>query len=174
MEIAKINLGYAHVTAPFAGRIGRRQVDPGNLVGVGSATTIAKLEQMSPIYVNFNLNERDALHLREMMQKAGIAPKSSVGKAPIIVGLNNEEGYPHAGILDFADNDISDASTPISYTPNSGGSDKVLINNNLGVDTIAATLTAAATVRSTVPTARIGTPTISQLVKSAKPGGGLI
>lgn len=110
VELAKINLGYTHVTAPFAGRIGRRQVDPGNLVGAGSPTVVAKLEQMMPIFVNFNLNERDALHLREMLQKAGVAPKSSVGKAPVFVGLNNEEGYPHQGVLDFADNDIS-AST---------------------------------------------------------------
>ena len=90
VELAKINLGYTRVTAPFAGRIGKRQVDPGNLVGAGGATTIARLEQMTPIYVNFNLNERDALHLREMMQKAGLAPKSQVGKAPIFIGLNNE------------------------------------------------------------------------------------
>src|SRR5215510_12835230 len=35
VELAKINLGYTSVTAPFSGRIGRRQVDPGNLVGTG-------------------------------------------------------------------------------------------------------------------------------------------
>jgi len=50
------------------------------------------------------------------------------------------------GSITIANNDISNATTPISYTPNSGGSDKVIISNNLGVDTIAATLTAAATV----------------------------
>lgn len=110
VELAKINLGYTRVTAPFAGRIGRRQVDAGNLVGAGGPTTIAKLEQMTPIYVNFNVNERDALRLRAMMQKAGIVPKSFVGKEPVYVGLNNEEGYPHEGVLDFTDNDIS-AST---------------------------------------------------------------
>ena len=50
------------------------------------------------------------------------------------------------GSITIANNDISNATTPISYTPNSGGRDKVIINNNLGVDTIAANLTAAATV----------------------------
>ena len=50
------------------------------------------------------------------------------------------------GSITIANNDISNATTPISYTPNSNGSDKVIINNNLGLDTIAATLTAAATV----------------------------
>jgi RND family efflux transporter MFP subunit len=126
VDIAKINLGYTRVTAPFAGRIGRRQVDPGNLVGVGSATTIAKLEQMIPIYVNFNLNERDALHLRDMMQKAGIALKSPVGKAPVLVGLNNEEGYPHKGVLDFADNDISASTGTIALRAAFENKDKAL------------------------------------------------
>jgi len=126
VELAKINLDYTRVTAPFAGRIGRRQVDPGNLVGAGGATTLAKLEQMIPIYVNFNLNERDALHLREMMQKAGLAPKSNVGKAPVLVGLNNETGYPHHGVLDFADNDISTSTGTIALRAVFENSDKAL------------------------------------------------
>ena len=126
VELAKINLGYTRVTAPFAGRIGRRQVDPGNLVGAGSATTLARLEQMSPIFVNFNLNERDALHLREMMQKAGLAPKSAVGKAPVFVGLNNETGYPHEGVLDFADNDISASTGTIALRAVFENKDKAL------------------------------------------------
>ena len=126
VELANINLAYTRVTAPFAGRIGRRQVDPGNLVGAGGATTLAKLEQMAPIFVNFNLNERDALHLREMMQKAGIAPKSNVGKAPVLVGLSNEEGYPHAGVLDFADNDISASTGTIALRAVFENKDKAL------------------------------------------------
>ena len=126
VDLAKINLGYTRVTAPFAGRIGRRQVDPGNLVGVGSATVIAKLDQMIPIYVNFNLNERDALHLREMMQKAGMAPKSNVGKAPVFVGLNNETDYPHQGVLDFADNEISSSTGTIALRAVFENSDKTL------------------------------------------------
>src|SRR5262249_34399494 len=126
VELAKINLDYTRVTAPFAGRIGRRQVDPGNLVGAASATTLAKLEQMIPIFVNFNLNERDALHLREMMQKAGLAPKSNVGRAPVFVGLNNETGYPHRGVLDFADNDISTSTGTIALRAVFENSDKAL------------------------------------------------
>src|SRR5262249_10007865 len=110
VELSKINLGYTRVTAPFAGRIGRRQVDPGNLVGTGGATTLATLEQLLPIYVYFNLNERDALHMRDRMRQFGMEPKSAVGKAPVFIGLSNEKGTPHQGVLDFTDNDISGAT----------------------------------------------------------------
>ena len=102
------------MTAPFAGRIGARQVDPGNLVGAGGPTTLATLEQLLPIYVNFNMNERDALHMRDMLRQYGMEPKSAVGKAAVLVGLSNEKGYPHSGVLDFADNNISGSTGTIA------------------------------------------------------------
>lgn len=113
VELAKINLGYTEVRAPFSGRIGRRLVDPGNLVGAGGATKLATLEQLRPIYVNFSLNERDALHLRDEMRRLGLELKSGVGSATVLVGLNNETGYPHRGVLDFTDNDVSSSTGTI-------------------------------------------------------------
>lgn len=113
VELAKINLGYTRVTAPFAGRMGKRLVDPGNLVGAGTPTKLATLEQLRPIYVNFSLNERDALNLRDEMKRLGLELKSGVGSAPVLVGLNNETGYPHRGVLDFTDNGISTSTGTI-------------------------------------------------------------
>jgi multidrug efflux system membrane fusion protein len=114
LEIAKINLGYTRVTAPFAGRIGARQVDPGNLVGSGGPTVLATLEQLRPIYVNFNLNERDALHMRDVLREHNIPLRSSIGKAPVEVGLQDETGYPHVGVLDFTDNSLSTSTGTIA------------------------------------------------------------
>ncbi len=114
LELARINLGYTSVTAPFTGRIGARQVDPGNLVGSTGPTVLATLEQLRPIYVSFNLNERDALHMRDLMRRANIALKSNVGKAPVEVGLQNESGYPHVGVLDFTDNSLSTSTGTIA------------------------------------------------------------
>lgn len=114
LELAKINLGYTKVTAPFTGRIGARQVDPGNVVGTTGPTLLATLEQLQPIYVNFNLNERDALHLRDLMRQYNIELGSRVGKEPVEVGLQNEKGYPHVGVLDFADNSLSTSTGTIA------------------------------------------------------------
>jgi RND family efflux transporter MFP subunit len=124
VELAKINLGYTRVTAPFAGRIGARQVDPGNLVGAGSPTMLATLDQLLPIYVS--LNERDALHLYDVMRRLGMAPKAGVGKVPVLVGLSNETGYPHQGVLDFADNEISTSTGTIALRAIFGNEDKAL------------------------------------------------
>jgi RND family efflux transporter MFP subunit len=126
VELAKINLGYTHVTAPFAGRIGQRQVDPGNLVGSNGPTKLATIDQLLPIYVNFNLNERDALQMREAMRKLGMEAKAAVGKAPVEVGLSNEKGYPHVGLLDFVDNEISSSTGTIAMRAIFKNEDKTL------------------------------------------------
>ncbi len=126
LELAKINLGYTRVSAPFAGRIGARQVDPGNLVGASSATVLATIEQLMPIYINFSLNERDALHLHEEMRRLGMAIKAGVGSTPVFAGLHTETGYPHEGVLDFVDNEVSTSTGTIALRAVFKNEDKAL------------------------------------------------
>ncbi len=59
-DLAKLNLGYTWVLAPFTGRMDRRLVDPGNLVGsAGTSTVLAQLTQIDPLYVYFTIPETD-------------------------------------------------------------------------------------------------------------------
>jgi len=106
---AKINLSYTRVKAPFNGRIGRHLVDVGNLVGNAQATELATLEQINPIYVYFNLNELDLLKFRKKVRERGLT-KIDISKVKVEIGLQNEEGYPHSGKLDFVNTSL-DAST---------------------------------------------------------------
>ena len=108
-DLSKLNLDYTEVTAPFDGRIDRRLVDPGNLVGVSGNTVLAELNQINPIYVYFNISDAD---LARLMGEAHWTP-GQVHKVewPIFAGLLNEKGYPHKGKLDFAS---------ISLTPTTG------------------------------------------------------
>jgi RND family efflux transporter MFP subunit len=59
-DMSRINLGYTEIRAPFAGRIGARALDVGNVVGASDSTKLATLDRIQPVYVNFTLNERDA------------------------------------------------------------------------------------------------------------------
>ena len=114
VTLAKINLGYTRVTAPFEGRIDRHLVDPGNLVGsMGSATKLATIEQIDPAYVYFSINERDLLRVRATAREASRAEGTPVGEAPRVpvqVALQTEQGYPHAGTLDFAGSGLDTGS----------------------------------------------------------------
>lgn len=109
IEIAKLNLGYTRVMAPFTGRIGRHLVDVGNLVGTPSPTKLATIEQIEPIYVYFNVDEPTVLRIRTMIRARGLGP-ADLHKVPVFVGLQTEQGYPHEGRLDFIDTGI-DPST---------------------------------------------------------------
>lgn len=99
-DIARINLGYTRVLAPFDGRIGQHLVDPGNLVGNGVATKLAVIEQLDPIYVYFNLNEIDVERVRQTLRATGKSV-AQLPPIPIFIGLQTEQGYPHQATLDF-------------------------------------------------------------------------
>ena len=108
-DLAKLNLEYTEVRAPFDGRIDRRLVDPGNLVGSSGNTVLAQLNQIDPIYVYFNISDAD---LARLTREAHWTPgQAEAKKWPVFAGLTNETGYPHEGRLDFA---------AISLTPTTG------------------------------------------------------
>jgi len=112
VALAKLNLSYTEMRAPFDGLLGEHKVDVGNLVGSSpmNPTQLVTIEQIVPIYVNFSINTRDALKLRQMMHAAGMADKSAVNKTPVFAQLENETDFPHEGILDFSNNSV-DTST---------------------------------------------------------------
>jgi multidrug efflux system membrane fusion protein len=98
LELARLDLEFTQVRAPVAGRTGRAIVNVGDYVTAGTtiATSVASLD---PMYVYFTGDE--ATYLR-------FASKSD--HAVIHIGLSDETGFPHAGLVDFVDNRL-DAST---------------------------------------------------------------
>jgi len=95
VESARLDLGYATVTAPIAGRAGRSLVTEGALVGQGEATQLTSIEQIDPIYVNFS---QSVTELRELRGTA-----TAQNPAQVDVLMQDGTPYPHAGSLDFSD-----------------------------------------------------------------------
>ena len=113
LKQAQINLDYTQVKAPISGRVGRNRVDPGNLVGDGEATILTEVTDYDPMYVYFTINERDLLRVlekfRRRVKEKDIDPrKEPAAKAEmaLFIGLANESGYPHEGVLDFAESGV--------------------------------------------------------------------
>ncbi len=65
VDNARLQLGYTRITAPFAGRLGMRLVDAGNLVRAGDATGIVTITQVRPIGVTFSVAEKDLAPILE-------------------------------------------------------------------------------------------------------------
>ncbi len=102
LETAELNLGYTKVYAPFDGRIGRRLVDPGNLVGAGEDTLLAEINQIDPVYVYFTISERVLLPIMERQKSQDPGAEASKKTQPLFLGLATDEDFPHKGFLDFA------------------------------------------------------------------------
>ncbi len=101
-EIAKLNYDYTQVTAPFDGIVGARQVSVGQYVGgTATPTVLASIVQRDPIYVNFNISERDVLRIRADIARRGLT-QNDIRKIVVEVGLQTESGYPHQGTVDYA------------------------------------------------------------------------
>ena len=66
VALAKLNLSYTEVRAPFDGIVGKHLIDPGNLVGGGGQqAALAEITQLDPIYVVANLSEQQVLQIRQ-------------------------------------------------------------------------------------------------------------
>ena len=103
--IAQTNLAYTTVTAPFDGIVTKHLVSVGELVGNGVATKLATIVQLDPIYVEFNVSEQDVLKIRANLKGKRMTVEE-LSKIPLDIGLMNEEGFPHAGFMNYVSPEI--------------------------------------------------------------------
>jgi membrane fusion protein (multidrug efflux system) len=102
VETANLNLGYAEVTAPIAGRIGKALVTEGALVSASEATQLAVIRQLDPVYFDFTQSSMEVVRLKRGLEK-GTLQSVSPGEAKITLILEDGTVYPHSGKLLFTD-----------------------------------------------------------------------
>ncbi len=102
LETASLNLGYATVTAPISGRIGRAKTTEGALVGQGEATELATIQQLDPIYFDFTQSSADILRLRRALD-SGKLKSLAPGAAKVTLLLEDGSTYQYPGKLLFSD-----------------------------------------------------------------------
>jgi len=97
---AQLDLSYTTVKAPMRGFAERRHVEVGDLVGAGDATLLTRIVDTDKVYAWFNVSESWALQVGRARRAEGAR---SVDGIPIELALTGEEGFPHAGVLDYRD-----------------------------------------------------------------------
>ncbi|MDO9002242.1 MAG: efflux RND transporter periplasmic adaptor subunit [Aquabacterium sp.] len=123
VQTARINLGYATVTAPISGRIGRALVTEGALVGQGDATQLALIQQTNLLYVNFTQSAAEVLKLKQAMAQ-GKLKRAGGQAASVRVLLDDGTEYPLPGKLLFSDLSVDSTSGQVSLraeVPNPDG-----------------------------------------------------
>ncbi len=122
VRTASINLGYATVTAPISGRIGRSLVTEGALVSAQEGTQLAVIQQTNPLYVNLTQSAGDVLQLRQALQSGQLA-RSGTNAARVQILLENGQPYSEAGRLLFTDLTVDPGTGQVSLraeVPNPG------------------------------------------------------
>jgi multidrug efflux system membrane fusion protein len=104
LQEARLNREFTEVRAPIDGHVSRAIITAGNLVT--SASLLTTLVSDDPVYVYFDADEQTYLRYAKAKHEQ---PRAN-GAADIYIGLADEDGYPHAGQLDFIDNQV-DAAT---------------------------------------------------------------
>jgi multidrug efflux system membrane fusion protein len=120
IESARVQLSFCTITAPFAGVVGLRQVDVGNLVSASDQTGIVVLTQIKPIAITFTLPEQDFGELRAAEAKAGGDP------LPVLaVSRDNQTVLAHGHLLAL-DNQIDQTTGTIKLKASFDNADKAL------------------------------------------------
>ena len=125
--IARINLDYTQIKAPISGKIGRRLVTAGNFVQLqgngGSASVLATIVSVDPIYCYFDVEESAFLKYRSIAKVA----EASGGSLACELALVNEEGFAHRGRLDFFDNQVNPQTGTIRLRAVFDNGDRALV-----------------------------------------------
>lgn len=123
VQTARINLGYASITAPISGRIGRALVTEGALVGQGEATPMAVVQQTDPMFINFTQSAAEVMKLRGAME-SGQLKRAGAQAASVRVVLEDGSEYAKPGKLLFSDLTVDATSGQITLraeVPNPSG-----------------------------------------------------
>lgn len=103
LEAARLNREFSEVRAPIDGHVSRALITAGNLVT--SSNLLTTVVSDDPVYAYFDADEQTYLHY----SRHGAVDASNA----VHLGLADESGYPHAGRLDFVNNQVDPASGTI-------------------------------------------------------------
>lgn len=109
VRTANINLGYARVTAPISGRIGKALVTEGAMVSATEGTQLAVIQQTNPMVVNFTQSASELLKLRTAAGATGVGANPEVN-----VLLEDGSVYAHRARLLFTDVTVDQATGQVN------------------------------------------------------------
>lgn len=106
-RVAEQNVAFTKINAPITGRIGKRMIDPNNLVKANE-TALARIDSLDPIYATFDIDEHTVLRLRELIRE-GKVPSARTNPTKVTITLADESPDHRrkfrdlVGVIDFSD-----------------------------------------------------------------------
>ena len=114
VQTAEINVGYTQVTAPVSGRIGLSQVTEGAYVQQSSATLLATVQQLDPLYVDLTQSSNEVIRLRRALADGKLQHAGDGSAAKVKLLLDDDSVYPQDGTLQFSDVTVDPSTSSIT------------------------------------------------------------
>jgi membrane fusion protein (multidrug efflux system) len=124
VDIARINLGYPSVSAPIAGRSSISQVTQGGYVQGGAATLMTTIQQIDPMYVDLQQSSLAGLQLRQALASGQLRRAE---QARVSLVLEDGSAYPLAGMLEFSNSTVDQATGSVTVRARFANPDHVLL-----------------------------------------------
>jgi RND family efflux transporter MFP subunit len=107
VEASQLNVDWCKVVAPITGRVGRKEVTPGNLITGGTAqgTLLTTLNSADPIYLYIYPDEQSVLKYQRLIAARRLV-SARLSAVPCFMQLADEATFPHEGYIDFVDNQV--------------------------------------------------------------------
>jgi multidrug efflux system membrane fusion protein len=106
LRSSELQLSYTDIRAPISGRISRTLVTRGNLVGQTDSTLLTTIVSIEPLYVYFDVPERDLIEYQRSLKSVTPATQAATSTR-VEVGVATEVDYPHVGQIDFQENRVN-------------------------------------------------------------------
>jgi multidrug efflux system membrane fusion protein len=134
VDTARLNLSYARITSPVAGRVGLRLVDPGNFITGSSSTGIAVVTTIKPTTVEFTVAQNDLQKVVERFRAAGV-------KLPVMAYTSDGSKQLATGTLYAINNQMTTSTGTVMLRATFANDDEALfpnefVNVRLLVDTL--------------------------------------
>jgi membrane fusion protein, multidrug efflux system len=126
VQTARINLGYATITAPISGRATQMRVLEGALVGQGDATLLTTVEQVDPVFVFFDQPAQEFERLQRA-QASGAVTLAQGNLAEIRLLRSDGSLYEEKGTLDFSDYSVNPTTSAVAFRGKVANPNRVLL-----------------------------------------------
>ena len=112
LEVYNLNKEFTRVVSPIDGQVSRYYLTLGNLVNQDQ-TLLTTIMSLDPMYAYFDMDEGTLLQIRKAISEGKIAPAAE-GDLTVMLGLQNEDGFPHKATINFVNNQVNSTTGSIT------------------------------------------------------------
>jgi multidrug efflux system membrane fusion protein len=113
LEVYQLNKEFTTIRSPIDGQVSRYYLTLGNLVNQDQ-TLLTTVVSLDPMYAYFDMDERTLLEIRKALAEGKIVRRGEGEELHVLMGLENEEGFPHQGTINFVNNQVNSTTGSIT------------------------------------------------------------